>query len=116
MLSEIATTQYTSYAPQLLQTVFRAVELQQRQQNNYGATCPPTVPGIKVTALGKVLTTSCEAMPPNGPQCVDPTSLYVTLNSVEYYLLERSAAYYYKSTSPEGCASGVPSPPPQPLP
>ena len=61
--------------------MLRAIEVVQRRD------CEPTVPGIKVTPSGKVLrvTTSCEGMTPNGPQCVDPSVSSLVVNGVAYF-------------------------------
>ena len=83
--------------------VYRAIEVTLADEN----TCTLPVPGIKVTASGKVLTTSCEAMPPNGPQCVDPSAEFTTVNFVPYFLLDDSARQLYVAQSPDACDSVV---------
>ena len=78
---------------------YRAIEAVQ----HLGSTCPLTAPGIKVTASGRVLTTSCAGMRAGGPQCINPTTPYLVLNDVGYFELDDTARQVYTPVSSEAC-------------
>ena len=85
----------------LLARIFRLMEVTSIAVTANGHSCAPSVPGRRMTSTGQLLTVECPQANASGPHCVDPTTAYMTLYGVPYYLLDSSTGY--TSTSPETC-------------
>jgi len=93
----------------MVERFMRAVEVSQQSDGDYGAPCNATVPSLKYSAQGTLLTSHCAPTPDQGYVCVNPGAPLLVSPSTGIAYFEVDTTFHnpskFSRLSSDGCHS-----------